>query len=485
MCLPISEVDGDSRDGRPVPRARISVYLGEKFFGNATATETDGNYSSSVWTPGTYRVVVKADRFDEQASTVTLNRQSNGSVVFSLKSALTPTPTPAQSPLPTPAPSPSPTPSPTAMRAARSLNANVSDKSSGPWLPLGLAALAALGVGAYIILTRAVASSLAPATDAGESAATAAESASGGQPLAAAAATTKEADDVHCTVFAPEQAAPGDPFIVQVFAHLEEEEGRLAALAGDDMSYRKSQWLDQQIERGAKLTFKLEMPGLTVSEPEQSLRWRGKVDSVEFPVDVPADFKPGKVRGTVLIYYENIQVGRILFMFSVVGAAAASAPTQSPQNEIKYKHAFISYCSKDRDTVWPSVMGLEMGLQRAGITYFLDKKNLDFGDDWSEEIQQNLDRADIFYLFWSSAARDSKEVGKEIKYALDRKDKNVSKPPFFNPLTIELPLPVPLPGGLESLNFENAMTYMIKGAEAVKAEEAARRAAQDAGAVQQ
>src|SRR5205085_9916407 len=175
-------------------------------------------------------------------------------------------------------------------RATRSLNANAPRRTTFPWLPLGIAAaVTALGVAAYIILTRAVATSLAPLAQAGGLAAT-------------AAGTTKQSDDVQCTVFGPKSARPGDQFMMQVFAHLAEQAGELEETAkGWDEGAERfgSKQLGQNIERGRQLFFGLQMPGLEVDEPEQTLTWRGEVDSVQFCVTVPEGFAPKNVLGTL------------------------------------------------------------------------------------------------------------------------------------------------------------------------------------------
>jgi hypothetical protein len=300
----------------------------------------------------------------------------------------------------------------------------------------------------------------------------------------AADATQVSGDEVHCTVFAPEQAAPGDPIIVQVFAHLEEQAGQLAAVAaksGDEQRDRGSKQLDQRVERDTKLTFRLDMPGLSVYDPEQSLVWRGKAESVSFAADVPEDFKPKNVRGIVKIYYDGAPVGQIMFLLKVAAAGAVQAPAAQtpappPQEVIMYKHAFVSYSSKDRPQVLARMQGLERGLKRAGITCFMDKQDIEPGEQWAEALRRQLDECDLFYLFWSSNAKNSEEVRKEIDYALARKGADERRPPFFEPFTIELPLPQPLPRGLESLHFVEPILYEIKAEEAIQDEAAARRA---------
>jgi hypothetical protein len=288
-------------------------------------------------------------------------------------------------------------------------------------------------------------------------------------------------DEVHSTVFAPSVAAPGDGVIVQVFAHLAVQAESLQAMATDcdeDARERGSEMLEGRIERGKKLSFSLEMPDLQIAQPTKSLVWKGEADSVRFNVKVPKDCAPRNINGTVYVSYENAPVAEIVFKLKVVAAAApqteaASVATAPPQQFIKYKHAYISYFSKDRKRVLMVLQGMKAGMEWAGMTYFMDK-DINSGEYWNDVIQQNLDKSDVVVIFWSTAAKESVEVRKEIEYALQRKGGIKERAPFFRPLTIELPLPMPLPDGLESLHFNDEMLSLIKAEEALEAEKAAK-----------
>jgi hypothetical protein len=280
----------------------------------------------------------------------------------------------------------------------------------------------------------------------------------------------KTSDKVHCTVFAPEAAAPGDPFVVQVFAHLAEQAGQLAARAAraqDAAEEQGSAVLGKPVERGTEITFRLRMDGFKVHDPKKSLVWDGDINSVGFAVDVPEDFGRENVRGEVRIYYGGGKspVGEIMFMFKVArDAAPAGAPhatSAPPQKHTRYTHAFVSYSSKDLDKVLLALRGLREGWEHEGMTYFFDRREIRSGEHWRKVIEANLDRCDLFVLFWSSAAQGSGEVKKEIDYALARKAGGDDEPPAFEPFTIEKPVPMPLPEGLESLHFgDELLNYM-------------------------
>jgi hypothetical protein len=68
----------------------------------------------------------------------------------------------------------------------------------------------------------------------------------------------------------------------------------------------------------------------------------------------------------------------------------------------------------------------------------------------------------LFLLFWSSAARRSNWVRKEIKYALDRKGPK-DAPPEIVPVVIEGPPPPPPWPELENLHLADRLLYLMSG----------------------
>lgn len=123
----------------------------------------------------------------------------------------------------------------------------------------------------------------------------------------------------------------------------------------------------------------------------------------------------------------------------------------------RYDYAFISYASQDRSEVLKRVQMLE----RLHIKYFQDLLTLEPGDRWNEEIYKNIDRSDVFFLFWSSAARDSKWVMKEVRYALKKKGADRFAAPEIVPIIIEGPPPVPAPDELRDIYFNDVFIYFI------------------------
>ncbi|HEX7316516.1 MAG TPA: TIR domain-containing protein [Pyrinomonadaceae bacterium] len=461
-----------ARDGRPVPRARINVFGAGGLLGGQAETDARGLYASGGWTPGAYRVEVSAERFQRQESNVILVASSAGSVALTLRPTATPPPTPTPTPSPTPSPDPvavetTPTPKPAPPWVSKQMLADVKEGSYLPWLLLG--GVVTVAVGGYMLALYLAGGAVAVNV--------AAPSATS---LAAAAGATNQADEVYCTAYAPASAQPDNSFLVQVFAHLKEQADDLDALAVcPDPTARRyvSEKLRETIEHGRELFLTLQMSGLEIDEATQSIIWNGEIECVAYGVTVPADFKPKTIVSRVVVAVMNaegarVPVGHLKFMFKVNAADApqAAAPAQtsaraSRQSYVPHKRAFISYASENR----PEVAKRVQMLQATGIECFMDILTFRPGEQWEANIYHYIDESDIFYLFWSEAAKNSPWVVREVAYALCQKGGNDATPPDIMPIPIEGPPIVPPPEYLDELHFNDPLLYLIK------VEEAARR----------
>jgi hypothetical protein len=447
--------NGSSRKG--VKYAEITVFLRDqnRIVQSRAQADERGNFVLKELPPGEYQVVVSAQDFFEKSSNVVL-RPPTGFVSVSLTAKPLPTPPPhSPSPSPTPSASPSPTPSPAQAPSPPPTTASQFVLSSRlPFqkvparLPdILLALLLGLATAAILWVVARTAAGLV-------------------------LGSAKKEDEVHCTVFAPLAASPGDGFLVQVFAHLAEQADQLAAMAteaDEDSKARGTKKLDKMIERGKELVFSLNMPGLEIDEPSQSLIWQGEIDSVQFGVTVPEQCKLGSIIGTVRICYESVPIGHVKFKFKI--AAVGAQPVQQaeimptpPQSFVRYKQAFISYASPDRPEVLKRVQMLKM----AKINFFQDLLTLEPGERWEKSIYTHIDESDVFFLFWSSAAKKSEWVAKEVAYALKRKGGNDAVLPEIVPVIIEGPPVVPPPDSLHEFHFNDGLLYFIKAEEAAR-----------------
>ena len=269
---------------------------------------------------------------------------------------------------------------------------------------------------------------------------------------------------VMCTVFAPHKARRGGNVLVQVFAHLLEDEIVVKQMAAefDEKAGRLGFTnLAHQPELNSKLVFCLSLPGLQVDEPVQELMWRGGPEAVQFGVRIPKDFIDDEIIGTIQVSEGTVPLGHVKFLLRIEDANGSdSKDGQQPEmtNTWKrYEYAFISYASEDRAEVLKRVQMLA----RLHIEYFQDVMTLEPGERWEKNIYKSIDRSDVFFLFWSTAARDSQWVMKEVRYALEKKGEDKLAAPEIVPVIIEGPPPVPPPDELKDIHFNDAFIYFI------------------------
>jgi len=294
-----------------------------------------------------------------------------------------------------------------------------------------------------------------------------AEEAASPAPAVRAAVTEEMAEDVSSSVFAPRRAAPGEGFLVQVFAHPPAEDpatlNEKATEAQPGAEKVGGDLLDQQVRRGTTLTFSLMMKGLEIDEPQQDRVWRGRTVGVQFGVTVPENFKLGSLYGVVVISADTVPIGHFRFAFEVVAAGTHAAETPAYLGALtRYQHAFISYAHQDRAEVLKRVQMLNILKEK----YFQDFISLDPGMNGEPAIREAIVKSAVIFLFWSRAASGSVEVKKEILYAMARRHGDENALPAIHPVIIEGPPPPAPPAELRFLQFDDKFSYWIFAAEA-------------------
>ena len=104
-------------------------------------------------------------------------------------------------------------------------------------------------------------------------------------------------------------------------------------------------------------------------------------------------------------------------------------------------------------------------LNASKVSFFQDLLTLEPGDRWEKLIYQYIDQSDVFFLFWSKAASESKWVKKEIEYARKRQAGSDEAPPEILPIIIEGPPIAKAPADLSYLHFNDKFIYLIKAEE--------------------
>jgi serine/threonine protein kinase len=272
-----------------------------------------------------------------------------------------------------------------------------------------------------------------------------------------------EEDSVACAVFAPARVRRGETVLLQAFAFSEGREAEAAALARefDEEAVRRGfASLDVLLRRGQTLRFHLSLGEVALDDAVRELIWMGRTASVQFAVDIPADRPVGGLVGTLLISTEGVPVGRIGFKLTVVDSPPTrpAEPVSVGEAASRFRKAFVSYASVDRAEVLRRVQMLRRPL--TDIEVFQDILDLEPGDRFEPILYRRIDECDIFLLFWSSNARQSEWVRREIEYARKRQGPNGEPPPTILPVLIEGPPPPPPPPELAHLHFNDYLLYL-------------------------
>jgi hypothetical protein len=142
-----------------------------------------------------------------------------------------------------------------------------------------------------------------------------------------------------------------------------------------------------------------------------------------------------------------------------VGPAVGEARSLGVRQE-QVRSAFASYASPDR----PEVLRRVQGLAAAGVEVFMDVLSLRAGQDWERQLVDNIRRRDVFYLFWSPAARASEWVNREWRYALQEKGLQ-----YIHPVPLADPREAPPPPELASKHFNDLILAALKSHQAAQA----------------
>jgi hypothetical protein len=271
-------------------------------------------------------------------------------------------------------------------------------------------------------------------------------------------------DQVQFSVTAPASLTPGSSCVLDVWAHLEDQRREVLArareaLGGQEVRIRSKGVV--LVAEGTLLTVHLSLPGFTVGEPEDFILWEGTIGNASFPVRVPPDREPGHYPGTVHVFAGALQIARVHF---TVAVGPREAPADVLVAEVyRVRTAFASYASPDRDAVLARVQGIQKALP--GLDVFLDVAALRSGQRWRDRLYAEVTGRDVFFLFWSAHARQSRWVDWEWRTALAARGID-----YIDPVPLASPEEAPPPKELaEHLHFNDWVLAFRRGQRATEA----------------
>jgi serine/threonine protein kinase len=271
--------------------------------------------------------------------------------------------------------------------------------------------------------------------------------------------------DVQFTLYRPEAMAPDRWYTMLAFAHLSQrrpdaspeepdpikEVKRRAEKLLDDASAYRQQTDDsaQPVPREGEVTFRPYATGIEFNPSSRTFRWTESVHHEEFRLRVRPGVSDGMARGRLTVLLGGSIILAEFNLSMTVDSRGSTHATSPVREEVRpYRKLFASYSHRDR-----AVVEEYSGYARAvGDRYLRDVADLRSGERWQPALEDLIQRADLFQLFWSWNSLESPMVRREWQFAL-----SLGKSRFVRPVYWEEPLPcrgdLP-PQSLRELHFE-------------------------------
>ena len=271
-------------------------------------------------------------------------------------------------------------------------------------------------------------------------------------------------DLVDVSAFSPPGGAAGSEVLVQVFLHRLDTAAiaaERAEAADPDTTIRGAATLASANARGQDVGILLEGPDATVDEPMQSIVWRGEPCACQFLVTLPATTSDRNCNLRVRVFLSGVPIGSLRLALRVfvaqvrtVGGIGICGDSAS-----LYRRAFLSYATPDRTQAGS-------GTPSSSHPIFQDVLSIEPGERWAQRLYEEIDRCDLFLLFWSNSAARSEWVLREAELAVARQNASSDEEPDITPIILEgPPVPQPIPESLKHLHFNDHLLYLIAATE--------------------
>ena len=262
-------------------------------------------------------------------------------------------------------------------------------------------------------------------------------------------------DNVQFTVFRPRSVQARRWYPLPAFAHLgerpadagENEEDPLVVVRREAEQMLGPESRDYQergedsghaVPREGEITFVPEIPGVDFNPRSQTFRWVESVHRTHFRLRASDALAGQTARGRMTVFLGAILLAEINLSFAVrrSSTAASDEPPRDLASVKPFAKIFASYSHRDVAIVEQ----FERYATAIGDRYLRDWTDLRAGEVWSEALEQLIDQANVFQLFWSFNATRSAFVRNEWRYAL-----GLNRERFIRPFCWQDPSPSPPP----------------------------------------
>jgi hypothetical protein len=191
------------------------------------------------------------------------------------------------------------------------------------------------------------------------------------------------------------------------------------------------------------------MPGFAFNPPRRSILWLEDWHRIDFRMRTESQDRSTDdnlpVFGRIAFYVGPLLIAETRIWAEITKEIDYSAVNQPNERETHspYQSIFVSYSHRDTFIVEQ----LAAAYKALGMQYLRDVESLRSGEKWNSALLRMIMDADIFQLYWSNNARESKYVEQEWRYALSLRREN-----FIRPVCWERPVPTP-PEELGDIHF--------------------------------
>lgn len=260
------------------------------------------------------------------------------------------------------------------------------------------------------------------------------------------------------TAFAPKKLRRGEAELVRIAIHQPKDLQAVikAARKADPRTDSAPQSMGiGEVALGASVGVALEVKGAACDGAVQRRTWEGA--PLEFSFAATADAGVKQVVVLARVFVDDAQIGVLAFTRGVTGPRPKALPDGERVRLKRHKRVFLSYSSKDRETV----SAIATAYQMAGVEHFWDRASLKSGEEWGPRLRREIDRCDLFHLCWSKSAAASEWVEKETSHAIAlRRNK---KRPDISVQMLDGPPWAKHPDSLDAINFDDFVRAAIVG----------------------
>ena len=272
--------------------------------------------------------------------------------------------------------------------------------------------------------------------------------------------------DVQFTAYRPRQVRPGRWYDLLAFAHrtqaVEGSDGEIIdpmvemeRQAGTALGTERGRYgsvstdAGAAVPRGTDLFFEPWLERAEFNPEHVAVRWEEPVHRAAFRLRVARAEHGERLAGGLRIFVGPLLIGELTFQIMVSTSAHEPTPIERGEPLVRYRKIFASYSHEDVAVV-EAVAGTTESL---GDEYLLDARSIRSGEQWAARLEQLIEQADVFQLFWSHNAMRSQFVRREWEHAL-----SLQRAGFVRPVYWEEPLPADPeadlpPAALSELHF--------------------------------